>query len=66
MKISKNKVHALMCERGIKTQKELAKMMGIKGNTLVQYFYVTNARPETLLRVAKALNCEPKELVDWD
>lgn len=44
MRLNKEKIMFLMCEKGIKTQKELAEKIGVAPHTIVQNFYSANPR----------------------
>lgn len=56
------RVRALLKAQGL-SQSELARRMDASPQALQQILYASNPKMETLQRIAKALGCEPGELV---
>lgn len=63
----KNRVFAVMADRGIRTQKELAERIGISvsnvGNIVNDQFKAI--RRDTLESLCRVLNCQPGDLFEY-
>lgn len=64
MRISKTKLALAMLNAGITSIKELAKVSGVSINTLSRSNNGGTVKIPTLGRIAKALNCDPAELLE--
>lgn len=66
MKISKNKLALAMLNAEITSIKELAAASGVSINTISRSNNGGTVKLPTLARIAKALGCDPAELIQED
>lgn len=64
MRISKSKLALAMLNAGITSIKELARVSGVSINTLSRSNNGGTVKLPTLSRIAKALGCDPAELIE--
>lgn len=62
MRLNANKIKMLLAERGL-AQYELAEQSGISRQTVSAILQKESCHPDTLLKVARALEVDPQELI---
>ena len=67
MVLIKVKLHRVMAERDIKTQKEFSKLSGIAPQSVSKIFQgdLKAIRFDTLTAICKALDCQPGDLLEY-
>tara|TARA_Y100000593_G_C4276092_1_gene320141 strand:- start:959 stop:1174 length:216 start_codon:yes stop_codon:yes gene_type:complete len=67
--LRRNGIKALMAERGIKTQRELAEIMGMNQGQLSRLLSrddISNVELSSIRKLCKALNCQPGDLLTFE
>lgn len=62
MRLNANKIKMLLAERGL-AQYELAEISGVSRQTVSVMLQKESCHPDTLLKIARALDVEPQELI---
>ena len=67
--LRRNGIKALMAERGIRTQRELAERMGMNQGQLSKLLNrddISNVELSSIRKLCKALNCQPGDLLTFE
>ncbi len=62
MKLNANKIKMLLAERGL-AQYELAEISGVSRQTVSSMLQKGSCHPDTLLKISRALDVDPQELI---